>query len=127
MKKLKPSCSKIVFDIEANGLLRESKMQVWSDELQKKVEKIIPELTTVWCIVAKDIDSGQMYKFPPDKIKEALSLLESAETLIGHNIVGYDIPVLERLYDFDFKGKIEDTLVMSRLFNPVRELSLIHI
>ena len=121
MKKLTTSCSKIVFDIEANGLLRESKMQVWSDELQKKVEKIIPELTTVWCIVAKDIDSGQMYKFPPDKIKEALSLLESAETLIGHNIVGYDIPVLERLYDFDFKGKIEDTLVMSRLFNPVRE------
>ena len=41
MKKLTTSCSKIVFDIEANGLLRESKMQVWSDELQKKVEKII--------------------------------------------------------------------------------------
>ena len=113
--------SKIIFDIEADGLLRESKMKVWNEELKKNVEKILPKLTRVWCIVAKDIETDTIYKFPPSKIKEGVAFLHQAETLIGHNIIGYDIPVLEKLYDFDFKGKIEDTLVMSRLFNPVRE------
>ena len=113
--------SKIIFDIEADGLIRESKTKVWDEDLKKNVEKILPKLTRVWCIVAKDIESGTVYKFPPSKLKEGVAFLHQAETLIGHNIIGYDIPVLEKIYDFDFKGKIEDTLVMSRLFNPVRE------
>ena len=113
--------SKIIFDIEADGLFRESKTKVWDEELRKNFMVILPKLTRVWCIVAKDIESGTVYKFPPSKIKEGVAFLHQAETLIGHNIIGYDIPVLEKLYDFDFKGKIEDTLVMSRLFNPVRE------
>jgi DNA polymerase-1 len=41
--------------------------------------------------------------------------------LIGHNIIGFDLPVLEKLYDFKFTGQVIDTLVMSRLYNPVRE------
>ena len=42
--------------------------------------------------------------------------------LIGHNILGYDIPVINKLYDVDLsRNNIKDTLVMSRLFNPVRE------
>jgi DNA polymerase I-like protein with 3'-5' exonuclease and polymerase domains len=52
---------------------------------------------------------------------QGIKLLQEADTLIGHNIIGYDIPVLEKLYDVKFNCNVEDTLVMSRLFNPVRE------
>jgi hypothetical protein len=76
--------------------------------------------TKIWCIVAKELD-GEIYKFGPDKILDGLELLKSADTLIGHNIIGFDLPVLKRLYDFDYDGDLLDTLVMSRLYNPVRE------
>ena len=76
--------------------------------------------TKIWCIVAKEVD-GKSYRFTPDEIEDGIKLLEQADTLIGHNIIGFDLPVLEKLYNFKYEGKIIDTLVMSRLYNPVRE------
>ena len=76
--------------------------------------------TKVWCIVVKEIE-GDFYKFGPDELDDAFKLLASADTLIGHNIIGFDLPVLKRLYDFEYSGNVIDTLVMSRLYNPVRE------
>ena len=89
---------KLIFDIETDDL----------------------NATKVWCLVAKEVN-GESFRFGPDKIEEGLDLLKSAELLIGHNIIGFDLPVLKRLYDFNHSGKIIDTLVMSRLYNPVRE------
>ena len=76
--------------------------------------------TKVWFIVAKEVDC-KSYRFTPDEIEDGIKLLEQADTLIGHNIIGFDLPVLEKLYNFKYEGKIIDTLVMSRLYNPVRE------
>ena len=76
--------------------------------------------TKIWCIVAKEVD-GKSYRFTPDEIEDGIKLLEQADTLIGHNIIGFDLPVLEKLYNFKYSGKVIDTLVMSRLYNPVRE------
>ena len=90
--------SKIIFDIEADGL----------------------NPTMVWCIVAKELN-GAVHKFDNTQIAEGIKFLEEADVLIGHNIIGYDIPVLERLHGAKLTTKLEDTLVMSRLFNPVRE------
>ena len=89
---------KLIFDIETDDL----------------------NATKVWCIVAKEVD-GKSYKFTPDEIEDGIKLLEQADTLIGHNIIGFDLPVLEKLYNFKYSGKVIDTLVMSRLYNPVRE------
>ena len=80
--------------------------------------------TKVWCIVAKDIDSDQVYTYGPSQIDEGCELLSDADELIGHNIIGFDIPVLKDLTRFKTLGegqKIVDTLVLSRLFDPVRE------
>ena len=90
--------SNIVFDIETDDL----------------------DATKVWCIVAKEVD-GTTYKFGPDELEDGLDLLRSAKTLIGHNIIGFDLPVLQKLFNFTYSGKIIDTLVMSRLYNPIRE------
>ena len=68
--------------------------------------------TLVHCIVAQDMDSGEIYKFPPDKLKEGYDMLANADTLIGHNIIAFDIPVCERLLGTDFsKCEVVDTLV----------------
>jgi DNA polymerase-1 len=42
--------------------------------------------------------------------------------IIGHNIIGYDIPALKKLWNVDFTDKkVTDTLVMSRLAEPSRQ------
>jgi DNA polymerase-1 len=89
---------KLIFDIETDNL----------------------DATKIWCIVAKELN-GKSYRFTPDEIEDGIKLLQDADTLIGHNIIGFDLPVLGNLYNFKYKGKIIDTLVMSRLYNPVRE------
>ena len=78
--------------------------------------------TKVWCLVAQNLDSGEIFKFPPSKLEEGYKLLTTADTLIGHNIIGFDIPIVEKFGNINLSDKkIIDTLVLSRLFNPTRE------
>lgn len=53
--------------------------------------------------------------------------LSDTECIIGHNLLGFDIPVLKRVWDFEFGGEVRDTLVMGRLFNPSIETVYRHI
>ncbi len=78
--------------------------------------------TKIWCIVAQDLETNEIFKFPPKKLQDGYDLLMSADTLIGHNIIGFDIPMIEKFAGIKLSDKkILDTLVMSRLFNPTRE------
>ena len=78
--------------------------------------------TKIHCIVAQDVETKELYKFPPEKLSEGYALLQSADKLIGHNIIGFDIPMVEKFGNIDLSSKsVVDTLVLSRLFNPVRE------
>ena len=92
---------RLVFDIEADNLLF--------------------DVTKIHCIVAKDVDTKEIYKFEPWDINEAVELLLKADLLIGHNIVGYDIPTLKKFYNFDYEGEIVDTLLLSKLRYPERK------
>jgi DNA polymerase I-like protein with 3'-5' exonuclease and polymerase domains len=77
--------------------------------------------TLVHCIVAQDMDTGEIYKYPPSKLSEGYELLANADTLIGHNIIGFDIPIVEKFGGVDLSHiPVIDTLVLSRLFNPNR-------
>ena len=78
--------------------------------------------TKVWCIVAQNPDSGEIFKFPPSKLEEGYQFLTTADRLIGHNIIGFDIPMVEKFGGVDLSSKkIIDTLILSRLFNPTRD------
>ena len=89
----------LVFDIETDGL----------------------QPTKIYCMSALDVDTKEQLNFPQSKIEEGVQLLESSDKLIGHNIIGFDIPAIKRLYGVDLMSKkIIDTLVLSRLFNPIR-------
>jgi DNA polymerase I-like protein with 3'-5' exonuclease and polymerase domains len=92
---------RLLFDIETDGLLR--------------------SLSTIHCVVVRDLDSGQTLVYndqgsqPP--ISQAITLLEEATELWGHNICGYDIPAIREIYPFfEHKGKCYDTLILSRMF-----------
>ena len=43
--------------------------------------------------------------------------LQDADRIIGHNIIGYDIPVILKLYPW-FGKPVVDTLLLSRLYHP---------
>ena len=90
----------LVFDIETDGL---------------KPSKI-------HCIVAID-DQDKVYTFTPDQIDKGVEFLAKADTLIGHNIIGYDLPVIKKLMGVDLTKsvKVFDTLIVSRLINPNQE------
>ena len=76
--------------------------------------------TTAHCIVIADLDSDQIDEYGPDQIAAALEHLARADYLVGHNISGYDLPLLRRLYDWAPAPEctIVDTLVASRLILP---------
>lgn len=91
----------LVFDIETNGLTN---------------------CNTIWCIVAYDIDAEVLHSFGPKEIDEGIEFVSQADKLIGHNILGFDIPTVKRLMGVNlYDKKIVDTLVLSRLFNPTRD------
>jgi len=92
--------SNLIFDIEANGL----------------------EPDKVFCIVALDVDTQDVFTFDNTQLDEGYAMLAAANKLIGHNVIGYDIPVIERIAGIDLsEKKVVDTLVLSRLFKPTRE------
>lgn len=71
------------------------------------------DVTKIHVIVTYDIEE-EVYKTFTDPLK-AIEYMEDADELIGHNIIFYDLPVMEKLHGFKFKGKVTDTLVISRL------------
>ena len=63
----------LVFDIETDGL----------------------DPSVIWCLVAQD-EHGKFYHYYEDTLDEGIKFLQEADMLIGHNILGYDIPVITR-------------------------------
>jgi len=80
------------------------------------------DATKVHCIVAKDVDSGRVYPFPPDMIHGFRDWSLGVKQFIMHNGLSFDAPVCNRLLGTDIKpSQIIDTLVLSQLFNPIRD------
>ena len=93
----------VVIDIEADGLLH--------------------NVTQIYCIVCKECDSGKVHVFEGDNLREGFRVFASTVDLfIGHNIIGYDRPCIERLLGVSIlRDRVFDTLIASRLLNVARE------
>lgn len=95
--------TQLLFDLESTGLLRRG--------------------STIHCIVTRDMsdpDEPIVFDYKPERaLIQGVKQLENADTLIGHNIINYDIPLLKEQYpDFEFSGEVLDTLVLSRIYYP---------
>ena len=78
--------------------------------------------TKIWGVSIYNMNTGKINSYYQDELTEGIKKLQEADKLIGHNIIGFDIPVIKELLNIDLFDKILiDTLVMSRLFNPIRE------
>lgn len=95
---------RVVVDIEANGL--------------KNPDKI-------WLVIAKDLDSGKYYTFYPyrgfDESNNLRNFWERVTLAIGHNWLGYDWPVLRKLYPYLNEVSCIDTLIVSKLVDFSRK------
>ena len=88
--------SRWVFDLESDGLL---------DTISK-----------IHCVVLRHVETDEVQTYGPSSIKAAMFTLMNAEEVIGHNIIDYDIPALQKVYPgFKLLGKVTDTIVLSRL------------
>ena len=92
----------LVFDLESDGLY--------------------DKVTKVHCIVIHDITANQTFAYGPDRITDALAHLATGDVLIGHNLIFFDIPVLQKLHSFVSKARIIDTLICTRLIWPKEKL-----
>jgi len=95
---------RLCYDIECNGLTPD----------------------TIWMIVAQNLDTKQIYKFSDHdnlhgSIADGAALLQNAELLVGHNIIGFDNVVVDKLCGTTLNEKrLHDTWVMSQVLRYKR-------
>lgn len=90
--------SKWVFDLEADGFKLEA--------------------TQVHCGVFINVDTQEIRKFRPNQIEQMLQFMDTCTVLIGHNVIDYDFGLLNRLHGYKFKGRVVDTVILSRMLYP---------
>ena len=93
----------VVLDIETNGLL--------------------DTVTKVHLVIYRNLSTGDLTEADsPETISLALENLENKK-IVGHNILGFDLVVLKKLYGFSVPiDQVMDTLILSRLIYPnIRE------
>ena len=74
----------------------------------------------IWCCVTEDVETGEVICHTEPPSLECL--IKTYDTVIGHNLIGFDAPVLKRLWNIGIKpAQMSDTLILSRLLNPVLE------
>ena len=92
----------LIFDLETDGLLY--------------------NVSTIHCLAIHDIDTKKTITYNDtgnqEPIVRGIQRLYDADCVIGHNIIGYDLPVIRKLYSwFDRNPYIIDTLLLSRLYH----------
>jgi hypothetical protein len=93
----------LIFDLESNGLLT--------------------NVNTIHCISIYDLVTKETITYndqgKEEPIVRGVQRLADADCIMGHNVIGYDIPVLNKLYPwFVPPSFVVDTLLLSRLYHP---------
>jgi len=93
----------LVFDLETDGLLK--------------------DVTTIHCLAIHELETNQTISYNDQGNKEPIvrgvQRLADANCILGHNVIGYDLPVLHKFYPWFVDPPIVvDTLLLSRLYHP---------
>lgn len=77
-------------------------------------------MTTVHCGSLIDALTKDTFESTDMQKKELLRKLGEYDVLVGHNIIGYDLPMLKKMYDWEPHSEvlILDTLWLSRMYYP---------
>lgn len=93
----------LIFDIETDGLLE--------------------NLTCIHCLCIYDTETNETHTYNDqgnkDPVVRGIQFLDEADCIIGHNIVGFDLPAISKLYPwFGPPTVCVDTLILSRIYCP---------
>jgi len=97
----------LVFDLETDGLLNDA--------------------TKIHCVAIYDTETNQTSVYNDESPGQGMSnpvvrgvqTLEDAECFVGHNIIGFDLPIIRSIFPwFNPSGSCIDTLLLSRLYHP---------
>ena len=93
----------LVFDLETDGFLKQA--------------------STIHCLSIYDSETDETITYNDQGSKEpvvrGIQRLEDADQICGHNIIGFDIPVISKFYPwFDRTADCLDTLLLSRCYHP---------
>lgn len=97
----------LFFDIETN------KIKDWTT---------LSDLHTIHCLSIYDPMIPKMATYAGESIPHGLKVLAEADRIVGHNVIGFDIPALKKFFGFSPPlVKVIDVLVMSRcIFSDLR-------
>ena len=93
----------LLFDLETDGFLTQCK--------------------TIHCLSIYDTETDQLTTYndegDQEPIVRGITYLDGADEISGHNIIGFDIPVIRKFYPWFTRTEgIVDTLLLSRLYHP---------
>lgn len=93
----------LIFDLETDGFLKQA--------------------STIHCLSIYDSETDETITYNDQGTKEpvvrGIQRLEDADQICGHNIIGFDIPVISKFYPwFDRTADCLDTLLLSRCYHP---------
>ncbi len=92
----------LVFDIETDG---------------------IENYTVIHTMTILDTATQEYERYDLKAVPQGIKRLANADIIIGHNVIGYDIPVIKKLYPWFTHRKVLDTMVWSRLaFADIKEI-----
>lgn len=86
-----------------------------------ETDGFVDVLTTIHSLVIQDVDTGAVFSCHPHgadlEVDQGLKMLMQADLIIGHNIIKFDIPAIQKVYPWFSidETKVFDTLIMSRL------------
>ena len=79
----------------------------------------------IHCISVMSMDENKCLTFTGDSVKEGIAYLVQHDEVVGHNVIGFDIPAIKKLYPTIKFPVVRDTLVMaSAMFGDVRSTDL---
>jgi DNA polymerase-1 len=103
----------VVFDLESDGLFKEA--------------------TRLWILVTNCVVTGERFIFCdhpgvfPDgytvrPLSDSFEYLGQSKAVIGHNIIGFDLPVMLKLHGFSLPKNVQvvDTMIMSQVLDYKR-------
>lgn len=91
-----------IFDIETDGLIENA--------------------TKIHCVSVQRIKGDIIEKFTLTDYDSMRDFFLNEKSLIGHNIIRFDIPVVEKLLGITIKAELVDTLGLSFYLYPMRRL-----
>lgn len=107
-----------------------------------ETDNLLPKMTTMHCMVLRDVATRETFRFrrhpggnielrpitepgvvtylePEDTLADGVKMLQEADTIVGHNVIGFDNKAIKLIFPyFAPQGKVRDTLVLTRLIMP---------